>query len=243
MPLQLPLKKLVVEVRYKPNLRFFGQMDAVGLELTDEFPDWERSPLTVEVRNKKKHRRLYLASKRAFCDIDGANPSTDFTQLEKLLTKVCTKLDVKTFGRIGMRQWFAADIEKAFALMVDEFVARFLVRNDELNAVFTDKTTDVAYVVDCVTNDGWKYNLRMGPMVKSQWFSTVAHESSMFEQSDDDGGETFAKFQAGFPQHFLYIDIDCFHEEQDRHKLGEFLTSARRRSQDLVSKLIAYCKK
>ncbi len=72
----LPLKKLVVEVRYKPELAFYNMMDAVGTELADHYPDWVRSPLTVEVRNKKKHQRVFLSHQRTFyeADLAGADP-------------------------------------------------------------------------------------------------------------------------------------------------------------------------
>jgi hypothetical protein len=124
---KLPLKKLVVELRYKPELGFYGKMDPIGLELADEFPDWQRSPLTLEVRNKKKHRRLFLSYNRVFLDVDEADSDGDFSRAEKLLRTVYPKLAVKEFLRIGVRQWFAANLDKPFALMVDEFAERFLV--------------------------------------------------------------------------------------------------------------------
>jgi hypothetical protein len=239
----LPLKKLVVELRYKADLGFYSKMDAVGVELADDFPDWERSPLTLEIRNKKKHRRLFTSVKRAFFDVDGGSPDSEFIFVEKLLRKVCAKLEVKQLSRSGIRQWFTADLGKPFALMVDEFSERFLPRGDYLKSILTDKTKDVGYVVDFETDEGLRYNLRMGPMLKSQWFSTVAHELNAFEQSEEESANTFANFQASFPEQFLFIDIDSYQEDQPADKLDRFLSSAHRRSHDLVSKLIEYCKK
>ena len=57
-----------------------------------------------------------------------AAPDSEFGQTEKLLGKVCRKLEVKEFRRIGVRQWFAADLNKPFARMVDEY------RNDFCHA-------------------------------------------------------------------------------------------------------------
>ena len=239
---KLPLKKLVVELRYKPELSFYGKMDSIGLELADDFPDWQRSPLTLEVRNKKKHRRLFLSYDRAFLDMDEADPDGDFSRAEKLLRTVCSQLAVKEFLRIGVRQWFAADLDKPFALIVDEFAERFLPKKAELATILNDKTKDVAYVVDYETTEGWRYNLRMGPMMKSQWFLVVAHEPNCYEQGDDNE-ETFAKFRQSFPEQFLYFDIDCYKEDQPPDKLDKFLASVRRRSHDLATKLIEYCKK
>ncbi len=238
----VPLKKLVVELRYKADLGFYGRMDTIGLELAGEFDDWERSPLTLEIRNRKKHRRLYLSVKRTFLDVDAADPDSEFGQTEKLLGKVCRKLEVKEFRRIGVRQWFAADLNKPFALMVDEISERFLPCRPDLGGILTDKTKDVAYVVDYETSEGWRYNLRMGPMMKSQWLLMVAHEPNNFEQGTE-ATESFEKFQQSFSEQFLYIDIDCYKADQPADNLDKFLTSVRRRSQDLAAKLIEYCKK
>lgn len=239
---KLPLKKLAVELRYKPDLAFYGRMDAIGLELAGEYSDWQRTPLTLEVRNKKKHRRLFLSYNRAFLDVDEVDSDGDFSHAEKLMRTVCPKLEVKQFLRIGVRQWLAADLEKPFALMVDELAERFLLKNAGLSAVLSDKTKDVAYVVDYEVAEGWRYSLRLGPMMKSQWFVTVLHDPNAFEQPEE-GEETFAKFQKTFPEQFLYIDIDCYQEDQPADKLGKFLESVRRRSHDLAAKLIEYCKK
>jgi hypothetical protein len=242
MPARLPLKKLVVELRYKPNLGFYGKMDAVGIELAEEFPDWERSALTLEVRNKKKHRRLYLASMRVFYEADNADPDADFEVAEKLLTRTCPKLDVTTLSRAGIRQWFAADLGKAFAPMVDEFAERFLGHMPECAGILSDKTKDVAYVVDYETDDRWRYNLRMGPMIRSQWFAVVPHGSDAFERGDD-AAETFDKFRQSFPEQFIYVDIDCYREDLPVGELADFMKAVRRRSHDLAAKLIDYCRK
>lgn len=238
----VPLKKLVVELRYKPDLGFYGKMDGIGLELAEDFPDWERSALTLEVRNRKKHRRLFLSHSRAFIDVDAADPTNDFDRIEKVLRKVCPRLAVKEFARIGVRQWFVADLDKTFALMVDQFSERFLPKNADLTGILTDKTKDVAYVADFETGEGWRYNLRVGPMEKSQWFTTVAHEMGAFEQGDE-ATETFEAFKRSFPDQFLYIDIDSYKEDQPTDKLEWFLVSVRRRSHDLATKLVQYCRK
>jgi hypothetical protein len=242
MARKLPLKKLVVELRFKADLAFYGKMDSIGIELAKEYPDWQRSPLTLDVRGIKKHRRLFLSVNRAVFEMDDPDADIDLGYTEKLLKQVVPKLDVKALDRIGVRQWFAADLGKPFALMVDEISQRFLSRNPDLTNILNDKTKDVAYAVDYESADGWLYHLRMGPMMKAQWFQSVVHELNNFEQDKDAKG-TFENFQNSFPEQFLFIDLDCYKEEQPADKLDKFLNSARRRSHDLVGKLIEFCKK
>lgn len=240
----LPLKKLVVELRYKPDLGFYGKMDSVGVNLADSFPDWERSPLAVEVRNKKKHRRVFLSHRRSFfeADLDGTDALREFQFGEETLKDVCVGLAIKEFKRIGVRQWFAADLMKPFALMVDEIAARFLGHDQELSSILTDATDDVAYVVDFRTSEGWKYHLRLGPMTKEQWFQAVSYEVNNFERRGDENAATFEDYRDHVPENLLYIDIDCFDEDVTEDRFTGLLTAFRRRSHDVVEKLIQYCR-
>lgn len=242
MPLKLPLKKLIVELRHKPTLGFYGRVDAIGEELQEDYPDWERTALTLEVQNRKKHRRLFLSADRIFVDVDAADPDADFDRAEKLLVKVSKKLEIAEFKRIGVRQWFAADLTKPFALMVDEFAARFLNGNEELKGILADKLKDVAYVVDYETSDGWRFNLRAGPMTKSQWLGTVAIDRNNFDRTEG-ATETIEKFRESIPEQFLFVDVDCYREDQSADKLAKFMIAVRKRSQEIVGKIIDYCKK
>lgn len=218
MSLTVPLKKLVVEWRFKADLGFYGRMDRVALGLSRDYPDWERSPLTVEIRDKKRHRRIHLSVKRGFFDADGPNPLTDIDQAGKLANMICRELEVNSLTRCGVRQWFAADLGKPFALMVDEVAQRFLNQGPDLTAILADKVHDVAYTVDFETSDGWRYNLRLGPMLKSQWFQTILYEAGNFEVGEDEE-ETFEKYQDGFPEQFLFIDVDCYRDDVSVDKM------------------------
>jgi len=210
--------------------------------ISKDFPDWERSALTVEIRDKKRHRRIHLSVKRGFFDVDGPNPLIDVDQPGKLASKVCRELEITSLTRCGVRQWFAADLDKPFALMVDEVAQRFLNRGPDLTAILADKVHDVAYTVDYETNEGWRYNLRLGPMLKSQWFQTILYEQGNFETGED-AVETFEKYQDGFPEQFLFIDVDCYRDDVGADKMEALLTAMRRKSHELVARLIEFAKR
>jgi len=239
-----PVRKLVIELRYKPELSFYGRMDTVGMKLGEQFPDWERSPLTVEVRNKKKHRRVFLCWNRCFyeADLESADPNREFECAQGTLCDVCSALSVHELKRVGVRQWFACDTNKAFAAMVDEITDRFLHRGEELRAILTDNVHDVAYVVDYETHEGWKYHLRLGPMTKEQWFQVVHYEPGIFVRLDEDASTTFEEYRKTLPDNFLFVDIDCYQDEVPTDRFGELVTTFRRRSHEIVSKLIRYCR-
>lgn len=238
-------RKLVIELRYKPELRFYGSMDGAASGLSDHYADWERSPLTVEIRNKKRHRRIFIASRRCFFESDlraSDNLRSEFEHANTDLASVSSKIEVKEFTRIGTRQWFAIGVERPFEFLVDTVAKRFLSQDEQLSAILSDDVQDVAYGVDYKTSDGWKYHLRLGPMTKEQWFENVAYERGIYEAPDADDKETFSNYKDSFPLNFLYVDLDCYAEDVTAKDLSATLTSFRRRSEDVVGKLVNYCK-
>jgi len=58
-----PVRHLIAELRYTPTLGFYSAMDKIGIALGEHYPDWERSPLTLEVRDKNHRRRCYLSQR------------------------------------------------------------------------------------------------------------------------------------------------------------------------------------
>ncbi len=80
-------------------------------------------------------------------------------------------------------------------------------------------------------------------MTKEQWFQTVNYEASMFEQSEEGDAATFEEYRKGLPENFLCVDVDCYKENVPTDRFGEFVTTFRRKSQDLVDKLIRYCQR
>ena len=240
----VPIRKLVIELRYKPDLGFYGKMDDIALRFAEKFPDWERSPLTVEIRNKKKHRRVFLSHARCFFerDFESEDPYGEFEFASSILEQVCNQLSVKQLQRMGVRQWVAADLGKSFALMVDEVAARFLNQQSDLAEILSDKTTDVAYVVNYETSEGWKYHLRLGPMTRDEWFQRLLYERGMFKRADDDEAVTLEEYRQTIPENFLYIDVDCYQENLSASQLKQRITDFRRRSHELLGRLIEYSK-
>lgn len=238
--LQVVPRKLVVEWRYKPELGFYGKMDAVGIDHADHFPDWQRTPLTLELRNRKRHRRVFLSVRRSFFDCDGLeNQASEFEFAGGILDRVGGKLELGTYERIGVRQWFATDLHKTFTALMDDVYQKFYQHNQALIAVVGTRVKDVAYVIDVEHADGWRYNLKLGPMRKQQWFDFVQYELGNFEDEDD--GETFAKFRASIPEQFLFIDMDCYQTDLPAAKSLAFVRAVQPRSQEIVQGLIKYC--
>lgn len=208
-------KKIIVEWRYKPDLAFYGKMDSVGLELKDSLPDWQRSQLTLEARNRDQHRRVFLSFSRAFYEVDG--PKAVETELETVSTvasAIAEHLDVlDTCIGIGVRFVFALEFEKEFSRLMERMNRLLFQRHEWLDA----SVEDIGYILD-VKDDKWKGRVELGPMEKEQWFQVLPHERGVYTK---EGIGSFEQYRKDFPSVFAHLNLDWRTEDPAKDYLGD----------------------
>ncbi len=241
MNLGLPRRKVVLEVRYPPRLAFYTAMDSLGQQLLDKFPKWVRTPQTLELLDPDRHRRLFLSHSRCFYDADAADQPGEVDFAAQILGQVLDVIAPERLERVGLRQFFVADLDKSFELMVDELNGRFLSGRNTLLAIAGDEMTDLSLLADFETESGLKYHLRLGPMVPDQFFEIVPHETRLFAPTRDNR-QTWLAYRESFPEAFLFIDLDYYREDCSVGTLKEFLRESRQHAKGLVHRLVDSCK-
>lgn len=237
-PLALPVKNLVIEWRFTPQLAMYSTMDKIGLHFADDFPDWQRSPLTLELRDKTRWRRFFMSHRRCFFDVVSPSDtglSAEFDKAHALFDRTADELDLREIERLGFRQWFAFPCEDEFESLVRRFTGKFHSQDQSLKDLLQAEFVDIGYVVDMKTADGWKYNLRAGPMKKEQWFSIVPHERQVLKTQS-----SFDEYESNFPSQFLYVDIDCYSESLPRSEARTLIDKMRRKSHEIAKNLSQY---
>jgi len=220
----LPVKNVAIEWRYAPNLAVYAKMDQIGIDFEESYPDWNRSPLTLELSNKKFHRRFFMSYRRCFFEVVGPKDKVvapEIDRAKRVFDRFRQDLGIQRVQRIGLRQWFAFGSAETLADLVKRARDRFHPVNSALGQAIEGEVEDLGYVVDVVHPAGWKYSLRAGPMEKSQWFDIVPHEPRLFS-----GQEDLVEYREQFPERFLYVDIDCHREEVAVGDSVEFLSAA-----------------
>ncbi len=236
--LLLPIKNLVVEWRYEPRLALYSKMDQIGLDFAEDYPDWERTALTLEIRNKKHRRRFFMSYRRSFFDAiisAGSDASTELDQAAKLFERLSNNLEIHTPKRIGIRQWAAFKSEDPFSELVRRATKKFHPTSDSLNQLLRGTIRDIGYVADITTDQGWKYGLRAGPMERDQWFQLVPHEQGLFESPQE-----LTTYREEFCERLFYIDLDCFKEDVPPSDLTSFISVIRSTSRDIISDFYKY---
>lgn len=232
------LKKLVVDFRYKPTLRVYERMDLVGIALSGDFPDWERAPLALEIRNRQKHRRLHIQFRQSVFDcINPGDEEQEFDIAKKSVKSVSDKVDIATFERFAVRFWFVAEFKGEYESLVRLVHRKFCTPVEDLAPFAEYVLKDAAYAVD-LSRDEWTYGVRVGPMTKEEWFSTVHHERKGFETAPD--GETFEKYAETLPDRFVYVDIDVWREHVLHEDARRSIRGHRTRARGIADRIIEY---
>jgi hypothetical protein len=202
-------KKLIVELRFKPTLRAYEQLDPHGIELAGRYPDWERTPLSLELRNRREHRRLFMSGARTFYEIDGVpDPRSDLRLALDEVERFCQRIDVAECTRVGVRHLFAVDLGMTLPALADRIYAKFYANDDRIAKALDADFNDVQYVVDFGGTEKQSYKVRMGPMEIGQWLQLVSYERDNFERGKEESA-SFAKFIESLPKTFLYVDVDA----------------------------------
>jgi len=237
---QANLKKIAIDVRYAPTLSVYANMDRVGIKLKDKFPDWERTPLTLELRNKIQHRRLHIAHRQSVFECDGP-PDEIGTELgiaRESIQAVNDALTISTYQRFGMRSCFTCETKTDFSKLVKQVNDRLCVAIDGIDAFTGMALKDVGYTVNLSQGD-WTYNVRVGPMEKDQWFSIIRHQTEIFDANQPEN--SFEKFRNAMPERFLFIDVDAFREAVSVSDVFSVFRATQKKSQEVANKLVMHC--
>ncbi len=231
------VRHLVLELRYKPSLAFYGVMDKIGLHFVDQYPDWERSPLTLEIRDKKHQRRATITHNRSFFEaVDPSDPSSDIDRALKIFERLRDELKFSDVMRIGIRQWASVAVNENFDKFVRDLSKKFHPQQEPLLNALHGRIDDFLYAANVRTDTGWKYHLKLGPMERKQWFELIPYEQAIFPKG------AFEEFKNSIPEKMLFFDIDGFREDFTYSELQSVVASIRRGTTEVLTDLANYAR-
>ena len=239
MPVTSPnAHHLVLELRYEPTLLFYTKVDLIGLEFSDTLPDWERSPLALEIRNKKTHRRCFLSHQRSFYEALGFETiGPELDRAKQIFDRLHHDLKFSKVKRIGVRQWIGVTSDQPFPKLVKAVTDKLQISSDQFDTLLRGNIEDFGYAANVLTPEGWKYRLYVGPMERKQWFEIIPHEPGAFESRED-----FEKHKDTIPEKMILLDIDSFKEDVPYIDIATLTTSMRSVTHEIVTDLIKYLK-
>jgi hypothetical protein len=229
------VKHLVMEIRYLPTLAFYGVMDRIGLHFASEYPDWERSPLTLEIRDKKNRRRAAITHTRSFFEaIDPFDVHADVERAMKIFERLQSELGFTKILRVGLRQWAAVVVPEKLEKVVRDLSKKLHPQGTPLIDKLQGNVFDFMYAVNVQTDHAWKYYLKVGPMERRQWFELIPYEQALFAEG------AFEEFKNSLPENMVFFDIDGMREDFAYSDLNSVAADIRRGADTVLTNLANY---
>lgn len=206
-------RKTVIEVRFRPSLSHFQLLDKVGSVMLKKMDvtDWERSPFSVEIQDRKNHERVSIEVERLIAEFDSSTERQENAILRGIswLNDCLEGYEITTIQAIGIRQWFAIVrgsltetklISKIMSVYFDE-------RFQSMAEASSLQIKDFAITLDLEDKLEPRKTGRLvvGAMSKGQW---VKHVNYNLKPSGHVSKEAINSIVRDLPNDFIYIDLD-----------------------------------
>lgn len=235
----MKVTKFALKVDFKPCLSVYTRMDSIGTALLHEFPDWNRTALSLELRNYNNRRLFRMAHNHCFFERD--NPDDLSSELEfagKVMDSALRKFEVNKISKAGVLHLFAAAQELSFEDVVVRFDNKFHASFSSLSPFDDSTLVDTAYVVNVRDRDDktWTRNIQSGPMSRHEYFDRYPATVKLNLQSSSD----LEALHSTIPEVFLFTLIDATCEDIERSRLIRNLSDVATASNQMAGRLNSF---
>jgi hypothetical protein len=188
-------------------------MDEVGLSFLADFPDWQRTELSLELRDLRDHKRVHFSFNRMFFEFNKLDePLTALNKVAEVYSSAAKEFQISQNKRLGVRAFYALTFEPSFESIRDKLVRKFFQSSRDIDELLDAPIVDMGYVVDLGPDSrGWEAHLRLGPMHRKQWFQVLPYERELFPPPGD--RDPFEQFKKTIPDPMIHLDLDLFRSD------------------------------
>lgn len=195
------LSKIIVEIRFRPNLTYFSEAFKIASAFEADFDDWQTShnPYQATLYSEKKNEILRISSDSiAIIYEAGFNAESLKKRLDKVLQLLFIPNNLEEVRRIGVRQILAVQVDKDFDDLAEKFASSFTKDFKKHEALSIDIVGDYQFVLDGIKN-GFKNHIRFGPVTPDEAIGRF--------------NPTFGKSSNPVKQNSIYLDTDIYNDE------------------------------
>jgi hypothetical protein len=198
MKFSVVASKLIVEVRFRPNLAYFDEMFKIASSIEDEYEDWQAShnPSEGILTDATKKKVLKITSSTLTLILeDSAGFSSMPEEVHRMFLLFLEPTRISEIKRIGVRRSGIYETDSKYQVLTDGFFDAFYGNKDAIKSVAADEVGDISVILDGV-KDGYKNHVRMGPLKPDQ---TPIYYRSDFSDKVEIKKETN-----------LFLDVDVY---------------------------------
>ena len=215
-------------------------MDEVGLSLNSQFPDWQRDPLQLKLKNLSTPSMFGVSHSN--CIYQNFNPSDvqkEVAGAAGLIEDALKKFQVNNLERVRVVCQGAFPSGLTFENLAIRLDRKFHKQFSEISAFDESTMTDMAYVINTAdrTPSHWTRNITLGPMTKAEWRSKFPIDFEMHQITDS----ARKSCDERIPEVFTNITIDSQLGKSIRADAMRNLASSSGKSLKIIESLWRYC--
>jgi hypothetical protein len=235
------IKKLQIQLDYPPTLHVFSRMDNVALKLAHRFPDWERNPNAIELRNWEQKQLLRIGFKESYFCCDDPPVLDDEVQLcLSCIEQIVKRFELRGPLKVSAGIQMISEYEGLFEELVSHLHKKFHTQLPTIPGFDTVSVTDVAYVVDFKDRGSieWQRKLSAGPMNRQEWLL----KNPLTLRASDLAGALMDRHKISVPPVFIFASLDGIREGMRSNQLHDAVPKIISSSVSMGNSFFSFCK-
>lgn len=195
------LLKIIVEVKFRPNLTYFSDAFKIASTFEEDFEDWQTShdPYQALLYSNSTTDLLRINSDGVTIIYENNYSIESLKQrFEKVINSIFNPSNIEEIRRIGVRQVLTYESTAEFDLLATKLASSFTANYSDHTELAIDSVSDFSFVLDGIKN-GFKNHIRFGPCTPKE---AKARFSPIFKET-----------RTKATKNSVFIDIDVFNDE------------------------------
>jgi uncharacterized protein (TIGR04255 family) len=220
----LELRKVAFELRFHPSLIFYNEMNNIGNELNEFYPDWLRNWNLIQFTDKNTNSFFLVSHNRIAGEMDAPDSFQAFKSRITKGTKIFRdKVPIDNINRIGVRFFWLCAVDFPFEELNRIIQNKFYGPREELSKALVSEFKDVAFFFDFEKANN-NIHFVFGPVKDKEIperippIKLITGEPKILET----------------PNVGIFYDIDCYIQEIRISELESFLD----KGYDLVKEMV-----
>jgi len=227
---ELKIRKIAFELRFHPSLIFYNEMNNIGNELNEFYPDWARNWNLIQFTDKNTNSFFLVSHNRIAGEMDAPKSFQTFkSRIIKGIKIFGDKVPIDNINRIGIRFFWLCPVDFPFEELNRIIQDKFYRPKEELSKALVSEFKDVAFFFDFEKANN-NIHFVFGPVRNKEIperippIRLISGESEMLENPD-----------VG-----IFYDIDCYTQEIQLNELELFLDKGYNLVKDMVNDVTKY---
>ena len=207
MKSDLELKKVLFQIKYKPDLNYFSRFRNAAAELKS-YADWQTNDSSIVMIDYAKHCNMIIAHNAISYDQDSKDPELYQTRISEISSVLPGKLEINKTIFIGFRTKHLIHVLLSHDRIVSLLSKKFLTQDADLKKIMPQKQTEMSYIVN-YKEDAINYNITVGPLSKKEMPQYLDYNYKLHLLPSSLEREKLRMYDK-YPDDAIYLDIDTY---------------------------------